>query len=259
MNVAVFVKQIPDPERPSALDPNTFRLVRGEGLIIDDADRYGVEVALMLRDSSGNGEVSAFSMAPAGEIAGLRAALAMGVDRAVLISDPVLVGADALSTAKILAAAVAQRACDLVVAATESTDGYTGTVPVQVAELLGWPSISYATSVAWDGASIAASRQTDLGAEEVACDLPVVVSVTAGIVEPRYPSMRGIMSARTKPLEMLSVADLGLDSGILESSGAREQIVAATKAAVREPGVLVTDEGEGHARIVEFLAELKLV
>jgi electron transfer flavoprotein beta subunit len=256
MNVAVFVKEIPDPERPSELDRQDFRLSRGEGLVIDDADRYGIEVALMLRDSSGAGEVIAFSMAPEGEIAGLRAALAMGADRAVLIADPALGGADALSTAKVLAKAVARSTSELVVTATESTDGYTGTLSLQVAELLDWPSISYATSVAWSGDVVTGTRQTDSGTEEVECGLPVLVSVTAGIVEPRYPSMRGIMSARTKPLETVSLADLGVDPGEVR---ARQEVISANAAVARASGVMVTDEGQAHEQVVALLAELKLV
>src|SRR5580692_6674997 len=161
MNVAVLVKQIPDPEQPAALDPETFRLVRGSGLVIDDADRYGVEIALSLRDASGGGEVVAVSMAPDGESGGLRAALAMGVDKALLVSDPVLAGSDALSSAKVLAAALARSTPDLVIAATESTDGYTGTLPVQVAELLGWPSVSFAKKVELSGQELRVERQTE--------------------------------------------------------------------------------------------------
>jgi electron transfer flavoprotein beta subunit len=259
MNVAVLVKQIPDPELPAALDRDSFRLVRGSGLVIDDADRYGVEIALSLRDESGGGEVVAVSMAPDGESGGLRAALAMGVDKALLVSDPALAGSDALSSAKVLAAALARLAPDLVIAATESTDGYTGTLPVQIAELLGWPSISYATKVACAGSLVAATRQTDAGTEDVECVLPVLVSVTAGIVEPRYPSMRGIMSARSKPLETLLVADLGIDPRSVGAIGAREEVVSAIAAPPRAAGVMVTDEGEAHERIIELLAELRLL
>jgi electron transfer flavoprotein beta subunit len=213
----------------------------------------------MLRDSSGAGEVVAFSMAPVGEIAGLRAALAMGVDRAVLIADPALAGADALSTAKVLAKAAVRSASELVVTATESTDGYTGTLSLQVAELLGWPSISYATSVAWLGDLVTATRQTDSGTEDVECGLPVLVSVTAGIVEPRYPSMRGIMSARTKPLETLSLTDLGVDSGEVGAAGSRQEVISADAAVARASGVMVADEGQAHEQVVALLAELKLV
>ncbi|HEY5274612.1 MAG TPA: electron transfer flavoprotein subunit beta/FixA family protein [Acidimicrobiales bacterium] len=259
MNVAVLVKQIPDPELLPALDPDTFRMVRGSGFVIDDADRYGVEVALSLRDASGGGEVTAVSMTPGGETGGLRAALAMGVDKALVVSDTELAGTDALSTAKVLAAALARVAPDLVIAATESTDGYTGTVPVQIAELLGWPSISYATTVACVDELVSATRQTDAGTEDVECPLPVVVSVTAGIVEPRYPSMRGIMSAKSKPIATLSVADLGIDSGAVGAIGARQAVISATVAPPRAGGVIVVDEGDAHEHIIELLAELRLI
>ncbi len=139
MNVVVCVKQIPDPAAPPALDPGTKNLVREGKLILDDSDAYGVEMALQLAEAAGGGEVTLVSMAPNGETSGLRTALAMGAAKAILISDDALAGSDALGTAKVLAAAIKRAEPDLVLAATESTDGYTGTTPVQVAELLGCP------------------------------------------------------------------------------------------------------------------------
>ena len=134
MNVTVFVKQIPDPAQPGSLDPSSNALKRDGKLILDESDSYGVEMALQLVDKAGGGEVTLVSMAPNGETAGLRTALAMGAAKAVLVSDPELAGSDALTTAKVLAAA-AQKAgqADLIIAGTESSDGYTGTVPEQVA------------------------------------------------------------------------------------------------------------------------------
>src|SRR6187397_2961232 len=142
MNVVVCAKQIPDPAVPGALDPAAHKLM------LDESDMYGVEMALQLVDKAGGGEVSLVSMAPNGEVSGLRTALAMGAARAVLVSDPDLSGSDALTTAKVIAAAVQRLgSADLVLAGTESSDGYTGTVPEQVAELLGWPSVTFAKSV----------------------------------------------------------------------------------------------------------------
>ncbi len=152
-------------------------------------------------------------MAPNNEVSGLRTALAMGADKAILVSDPALQGTDALGTAKILAAAIKRADADLVLTATESSDGYTGTVPEQVAELLGLPSITFAKSVTIDGSTVQVRRQTESGYDEVECPLPSVVSVTAGVVEPRYPSFKGIMAAKNKPVESVGVADLGLDAG----------------------------------------------
>src|SRR5271166_3881584 len=185
MNVFVCVKHIPDPAAPPALDPGTKNLVRDGKLILDDSDSYGVEMALQLADAAGGGEVTLVSMAPNGETSGLRTALAMGAARAILISDESLAGSDALGTAKVLAAAIRRAEPDLVLAATESTDGYTGTTPVQVAELLGLPSVTFAKSVAVDGPKVRVERQTEAGYDDVESPLPTVVTVTAGVVEPR--------------------------------------------------------------------------
>src|SRR3954447_7412617 len=139
MNVAVYVKQIPDPATPGELDANNF-LKREGKLILDDSDAYGVEMALQLVDKAGGGEVTLVSMAPNSEVSGLRTALAMGAAKAILVSDDALKGSDGLGTAKVLAAAIKRAEPDLVLTATESTDGYTGTVPAQLAHLLGLPS-----------------------------------------------------------------------------------------------------------------------
>ena len=163
MNVIVCVKQIPDPAVPGALDGGTNTLKRDGKIVIDESDMYGVEMALQLVDAAGGGEVSLVSMAPNGETSGLRTALAMGAVKAVLVSDPALQGSDALTTAKVLAGAV-QRVggADLIIAATDSSDGYTGTVPEQIAEVLGLPSVTFAKKIAIDGSTIKADRQTRL-------------------------------------------------------------------------------------------------
>src|SRR5579884_3304645 len=212
MNVVVCVKQIPDPAAPGQLDSGTKTLKREGKLILDDSDAYGVEMALRLAEKAGGGEVTLVSMAPNGETSGLRTALAMGAAKAILVSDPALQGSDALSTAKVLAAAIKRAEPDLVVAATESTDGYTGTMPVQVAELLGLPSVTFAKSVDVADGKVKVNRQTEAGYDEVECALPVVITVTAGVVEPRYPSFKGIMAAKSKPVETLTVSDLGLSA-----------------------------------------------
>src|SRR5579875_1044119 len=147
MNVVVCVKQIPDPAGTYALDPSSHTLVRDGKLILDDSDSYGVEMGLQLAEQAGGGEVTLVSMAPNGETSGLRTALAMGAAKAILVSDDTLKGSDALSTAKVLAKAIERAQPDLVIAATESTDGYTGTTPVQVAELMGLPSVTFAKKV----------------------------------------------------------------------------------------------------------------
>ena len=259
MNVVVCVKQIPDPAAPPALDPGTKNLVREGKLILDDSDSYGVEMALQLADAAGGGDVTLVSMAPNGETSGLRTALAMGAAKAILISDDTLAGTDALGTAKVLAAAIRRAEPDLVLAATESTDGYTGTTPVQIAELLGFPSVTFAKKVEITGDSVKVERQTEAGYDEVESPLPAVVTVTAGVVEPRYPSFKGIMAAKSKPVETLTVADLGIDPSQVGAAGARQEIMAVTEAEARAGGEIVTDEGEGYQRIIEFLEQLKVL
>jgi electron transfer flavoprotein beta subunit len=197
-------------------------------------------------------------MAPNGETSGLRTALAMGAAKAILISDEALRGSDALSTAKVLAKAIERVSPDLVLAATESTDGYTGTTPVQVAELLGLPSITFAKKVSIAGGKVTVERQTEAGYDEVECPLPAVVTVTAGVVEPRYPSFKGIMAAKSKPVDQLTVADLGLE-GQVGSAGARQAITDVADADTRQSGEIVVDEGDAHERVVQFLEQLKLV
>src|ERR1700691_3065785 len=207
MNVVVCVKQIPDPAAPQSFDSSNY-LDRSGKLILDEADTYGVEMALQLVDKAGDGEVTVVSMGSASELAGVRNALAMGAAKAIIVSDDALRGTDALGTAKVLAAAIKRVNPDLVLAATESSDGYTGTTPVQVAELLGLPSITFAKSVAVDGGVAHVSRQTEAGYDEITAPLPALITVTAGVVEPRYASFKGIMAAKSKPVEVLSIADL---------------------------------------------------
>ncbi len=259
MNVAVCVKQIPDPAGELALDPSTHTLVREGKLILDDSDSYGVEMALQLVEAAGGGEVTLVSMAPNSETSGLRTALAMGAAKAVLISDEALAGSDALGTAKVLAAAVSRIQPDLVLAATESTDGYTGTTPVQLAELLGWPAVTFAKKVEVSPDSVTVQRQTEAGYDEVVSPLPAVVTVTAGVVEPRYPSFKGIMAARSKPVEELTVADLGLEASAVGAAGARQEVISVQAAEERKAGEIVTDEGDAHQRIVAYLEQIKVL
>jgi electron transfer flavoprotein beta subunit len=261
MNVAVCVKQIPDPADPPALDPSTHTLVREGKLVLDDSDSYGVEMALQLVEASGGGEVVLVSMAPNDETSGLRTALAMGASGAVLVSDPVLKGTDALGTAKVLAAAVRtiEPAPDLVLAATESTDGYTGTTPVQLAELLEWPAVTFAKHVEVVDGSVTVHRQTEAGYDEVTAELPAVVTVTAGVVEPRYPSFKGIMAARSKPVSEQTVASLGLSESEVGFAAARQEVVSVQDAEARSAGEIVVDEGDAHERVVAFLEQIKVL
>jgi electron transfer flavoprotein beta subunit len=258
MNVVVCVKQIPDPAAPPQLDPNTHTLDRTGKLILDDSDAYGVEMGLQLASGEGD-QVILVSMAPGGETSGLRTGLAMGAASAILVSDPALAGSDALGTAKVLASAIKRAEPDLVLTATESTDGYTGTIPAQIAELLGFPSITFAKKISVDGSTVHVERQTEAGYDEVESPLPAVVSVTAGVVEPRYPSFKGIMAAKSKPVDVLSVADVGVPADQVGAAGAGQEITEVSKVADRGGGEIVVDEGDGAERILAFLKELKVV
>lgn len=253
MNVAVCAKQIPGPDARSGIELKSGRLLRDEPFVLDDSDSYGVEVALRLVEQAGGGEVTLVSMVPDGATDGLRAALAIGASRAVVVSDPALAGSDALGTAKVLAAAVRRAGAHLLLTATESTDGYTGTVPIQVAELLGWPAVSFARHLELSGTTLLVHRQTEGGHDEIACPLPAVVSVTAGVVEVRYPSFRGIMAAKSKPIEQLGLAELGLSPGEVGAGNARQEVVGVDQAEPRASGTIVTDEGNAADQIVQLL------
>ena len=253
MNIVVCVKQIPDPANPGELDPDSHFLVRPSDQVMDDGDRYGVEMALQLAEAS-EGAVTLVSMGPAGNLQGIRQALAMGAAKAVIITDDALRGAGALETARVLAAAITREGFDLVLCGTESTDGYSGIVPQQVAELLGVPALTYARKVELDGSTVKIEQQTAAGYNEVEASTPVVVSVTAGVVEPRYPTFKGIMAAKSKPIDQLSLSDLGMDS-----PEAGQEILSVTAAPGREAGIKIEDDGDGYLAIVSKLQELKVV
>ena len=258
MNIVVCVKQIPDPASPGALDATTHALKRDGKLILDESDAYGVEMALQLVATAGSGEVYVVSMAPNGETSGMRTALAMGAVKGLLVSDPALAGSDALTTAKVLAAAVNKLGgADLIIAGTESSDGYTGTVPEQIAECLGLPSVTFAKKVKVEGSVLKVDRQSESGYDEVECTLPAVISVTAGVVEPRYPSFKGIMDAKKKPLDVVTAGDLAVTPTGWAAAG--QKIVSVTQAEARKAGQVIEDDGEAFGKIVAFLENLKLI
>ncbi len=254
MKIAVCVKQIPDPATPYELDPDTHFVVRPDDQVLDDTDRYGVEIGLRLAEAAGDGStVTLVSMSPAGNLQGIRQALAMGADRAVVIDDDTLRGADSLLTAKVLAAALRREETDLVIAGTESTDGYSGVVPQQVAELLGVPSLTFAREVEVDGETLRIHRQTQAGYDVVETSLPAVLSVTSGVVEPRYPTFKGIMDAKRKPIDTLSCGDLGIVPAVQQEIRSVEPVPA------RQAGEIVEDDGEAYLRILALLEQVKVI
>jgi electron transfer flavoprotein beta subunit len=224
--------------------------------VLDPGDEFGVEAGLRLAEAHG-GEVTVVSMGPERAVDAVRKALAMGAARGVLVCDDSLRGADALTTAKVLAAVIRRQPHDLVITATESTDGYSGIVPQALAELLGVPAVTFAREMSSDGTLLTATRQTESGSETVVTALPCLVAVTAGVNEPRYPTLRGIMGVTSKPLERLTPADLGLDAPALSPAG--QTVVSVTMARQREAGEVVRDEGDGARRIVELLARVRVI
>ena len=259
MEIAVCVKPIPGADVPERFLPDAKTLDRAGGLVMDESDTYSLETALQLRDAIGSGDVVVYSMASEEESGGLRTALAMGADRAVLVSDLALAGSDALSTAKVLAAAIRRSSPDLILCATESTDGYTGTMPVQLAELLGYPSVSFTKRMILDGASVESIRQTERGEDTVRCPLPAVVTVTAGAVEPRYPTFKGIMASKSKPIEVLSLPALGLPADQVGSTGARQEVLTIERAPARAGGAVIRDEGAAEHQIISLLEEWRAI
>ncbi len=252
MKVAVCVKQIPDPASPYELDPVTHNLVRPNEQVLDDTDRYGVEVGLQIAGET-DGEVTLVSMGPSGNLNGIRQALAMGANGAILVDDENLKGADSLTTAKILAAAIAPESFDIVIAGTESTDGYSGILPQQLAELLGVPALTYAKKIELDGSTVRINRQTATGFDTVEAPTPVVVTVTAGVVEPRYPTFKGIMDAKKKQVDTKTATDLGVEIKV------DQRIVMVVPSPSRSGGQIVVDDGDGYKKIVAMLEQAKVI
>ncbi len=256
MKIAVCVKQIPDPATPYELDSENHFVVRPEDQILDDTDRYGVEMGLQLAEAT-EGEVVLVSMSPANSLQGIRQALAMGADKAIVIDDESLRGSGALVTARVLAAAIEREGADLVIAGTESTDGYVGVVPQMLAELLGMPAMTFARKVELTDGTIRIERQTSSGYDVVEAGLPALVTVTSGSVEPRYPTFKGIMAAKQKPIEQPSCADLGVES--VGSAGSGQEIVEVRPAPERTAGIKIEDEGDAHTEIIKLLEQAKVI
>ncbi len=215
-----------------------------------------MEAALQLVEREG-GEVTAVSMGPDAAVAAVQRALAMGAHRGVLVSDDALRGADALATAKVLAAALRRGSFDLVIGGVESTDGYTGTVPATVAELLGLPSATFARTLDVAGRH-RADRAPDRDRLRRRGGIPcrMLVTVTAGATDPRYPSLKGVMQAKQKPLERLTLSDLRLSADDVAPS---QSVVEVTDAPAKAAGEVITADDDAAARIADLLAEAKVI
>ena len=260
MNIVVLVKQVPDTWSERKLSDSDHTLDRASAdAVLDEINERAVEEALLAKEAHG-GEVTAVCMGPERANEAIRKALSMGADKAVHLQDEGLHGSDAVQTARALAAAIGTvESVDLVVAGNESTDGRSGAVPAMLAELLGMPQLTHARKVTSDGSTVTVERETDAGVATVEANLPAVVSVTEKINEPRYPSFKGIMAAKKKPVSVLSLADAGIDAGAVGLANAPTQVVSSAPAPPKEAGQKVTDEGNGGVQVVEFLSGQKLV
>jgi electron transfer flavoprotein beta subunit len=259
MKIVVLVKQVPDSgtERSLRADDHTVDRASANN-VINEMDEYAIEEALKLREAHG-GEVTILTMGPEHASESIRKALSMGPDKAVHILDDALHGSCALATSKVLAAAVGTLEADLILTGSESTDARGQVMPHMLAERLGVAALTGARKLTVDGANLTVERQTEEGYEVVVAATPAVVSVWDTINEPRYPSFKGIMEAKKKPVQTLTLADLGIAPGDVGFAGATTAVVEAAKRPVRTGGTRVPDEGDGGVKLVEFLASEKFV
>ena len=253
MKFAVCVKAVPDAAAGRRLDPSTKRLDRSGELTISDWDTYPIEEAIKLKEAAGDGEVVVISMGPERALEALRKALAMGADRAVLVSDDSLAGSDLLGTAKALAGALERESPDVILFGQQSADGGGACLWAAVADRLRQPVVSQVSELAVDGSGLTGKRQTEYGYDTIKAPLPAVVAVADSINTPRYPSLKGIMGAKKKPQDALSAGDVG------GAPDAGTTVLAINPPPARGEARRIEDDGSAAEKIVEFLAEKRLV
>jgi len=259
VNIVVCVKQVPDTEVERTLTPGDGTLDRASADgVINVLDEYAIEEGLKIAEAHG-GEVTILSMGPGKAADSIRKALSMGADKAVHVTDDGLAGSDALATSAALAAALRLVGFDLVILGSESTDARTGVVPAMLAERLGVPQLTLASKVEISGSEVTVRRVTDDGYALVSGSLPAVVSVVEKINEPRYPTFKGIMAAKKKPVQVLTLADLSLDAGSVGLAKASTLVADFAARPPRAAGVIVKDEGDGGSKAAGFLAERKFI
>jgi electron transfer flavoprotein beta subunit len=259
MNIVVCMKQVPDTEVERSLRPGDNTVDRGsvDG-VINYIDEFAIEEALKIAEARG-GEVTILSMGPAKAADSIRKALSMGAAKAVHVIDDGLAGSDAVATSLVLAEALKSVGFDLAVFGSESTDARTGVVPAMVAERLGVPQLTLASKVDTDGSSVTVRRVTDDGYAVVTGSLPAVVSVVEKINEPRYPTFKGIMAAKKKPVQALTLADLPAAAGSAGLANAASWVEDFAARPPRAAGTVVKDEGDGGSKAAGFLAERKFI
>jgi electron transfer flavoprotein beta subunit len=226
--------------------------------LINELDEYAIEEGLRIAEAHG-GEVTIVSMGPGKAAESVRKALSMGADKAVHVSDEALAGSDALVTSLVLAEVLKQAGFDLVICGSESTDARTGVLPAMLAEQLGVPQLTLASKVDITGTEVTVRRVTDEGYAVVTGALPAVISVVEKINEPRYPSFKGIMAAKKKPVQTLTLADVGVDAAAVGLGGSATTVADFAARPPRAAGVIVKDEGDGGTKAAGFLAERKFI
>jgi electron transfer flavoprotein beta subunit len=255
VNVVVLAKYVPNPTGTPELGPDNLLIREGVEGSLDPGDEPAIEAALEVAEKAG-GEVTVVSMGPEVAMDAVRKALSVGVHKGVLVTDDALRGSDTLVTATVLSAAIQLQEFDLVFAAVESTDGYTGTMPQTIAEFLGIPALTYARSFELTDGGIKIERQTENGYQVIESALPALVTVTAGATTPRYPTLKGIMAAKQKPVERHTLADLGLTP---EGVQASQTVATVEPAPERQAGEIVEDADEGVSKAVQLLKEAKVI
>ena len=264
MNIVVCVKQVPDTAAERKLKPSDATLDRAsvDGLI-NELDEYAIEEGLLIaeaqRAAGHDAAVTILTMGPEKAAESIRKALSMGADQAVHLLDDGLAGSDALSTSYALAQVLGAVGFDLVICGSESTDARMGVMAAMLAERLDVPQVSLASKVEIDGSAIRIRRVSEDGYFEVESTLPAVISVVEKINEPRYPSFKGIMAAKKKPVQTMSLADAGIDLAAVGLGGAATEVVDHTQRPPREAGTIVKDEGDGGVKVAEFLSARKFI
>ncbi|WP_116950636.1 electron transfer flavoprotein subunit beta/FixA family protein [Jiangella endophytica] len=260
MRIVTLVKYVPDATayRSFAADNTTDRA--GVDGLLSELDEYAVEEALKIAEAGDGVEVVALTVGPAGADAALKKALQMGAGAAVHVVDDALHGSDALATARVLAAAIGKiGSVDLVLTGMASTDGGMSVVPAMLAELLRWAQVGFVGELSVSGSLVTARRDGDTASETIEAGLPAIVAVTDQINEPRYPSFKGIMAAKKKPVQTWGLADLDLDPATVGLGAAWSVVREVVKRPERAAGMVVTDEGDGGVRLAEFLADQKFI
>ena len=261
MKIVVAVKQVPDTNAEKTFDPQTKRLNRSTiENVLNPFDEYAIEEALRLKESlGGDTTVTILTMAPQRGVDVVRKALGMGADNAALISDDAIGGSDTMATAYLLALGLKKIGFDLVLCGTQSTDATNGIVPAALAEELKIPALTYAKKLQINGTTVEIQRETESGYARVVSQLPAVVSVTKGINEPRYPTLKGIMGAKKKEIAMLTLADIGADAARIGEGGAKTEVLSYATVGARARGevFVASDPSEGARKILDFLIAQK--